>query len=88
MIQQEFSGAYTATAATASVTTGRIVLHTVSVPKLTVGTLSFQDVNNNVYFAMPTGVAANTYTYDMVLNNGLQIVQGSASDQVVTTYQH
>lgn len=87
-IEPEYQASYTATAATASIATGgNINLHTVNIPKATVGTLSFQDISNNVYFVMPTGTAGNTYIYDAVLNNGLQIVASSASDQIVTTWK-
>ena len=83
----QYQSSYTATASTTTVSTGGLLeLHTVNVPKATVGTLSFQDRNSNVYFAMPTGTVANTYIYDMTCADGLKIVQSSASDQIVTTY--
>lgn len=88
MITPEYQASYTATAATASIAgAGNVNLHSVNIPKATVGTLSFQDVSGNVYFAMPTGTVANTYIYDCVLNNGLQIVATSAADQIVTTWK-
>lgn len=87
MIQPEFTATYTATGATASIATGKLVLHSINIPKATVGTLSYQDTSNNVYFALPTGTAGGTYLYDMTCNAGLQVVQSSASDQIVTTWQ-
>lgn len=83
-----YQPSYTATAATSTiVSAGLLELHTIVVPKLTVGTLSYQDTAGTVYFAFPTGVAAGTYTFDCVLNNGLKIVQASASDQITTNWK-
>ena len=87
MIQQEYQASYTATAATTTISSKKALLHSVNIPKATVGTLSYQDSSSNVYFAIPTAASAGSYQYDMVCNNGLKLVQSSASDQITTTYQ-
>lgn len=87
-MSNQYQSSYTATAATTVVSTGGLLeLHTVNVPKATVGTLSYQDKNSNVYFALPTGTVGGSYRYDMTLADGLKIVQSSASDQITTTYK-
>jgi hypothetical protein len=87
MIIPEFNISYTATAATASIATGKMLIHTVNIPKNTTGNLSFQDTANNVYFAMPTATLGGTYILDASLPAGLQLVASSAADQVTITYQ-
>lgn len=88
MIQPVFQASYTATAATTTIVTGGVVeIHTVVLPKATAGTLSYQDASGNVYFAVAVASGPATLLLDMVCNNGLKVVQSSAADQVITTYQ-
>lgn len=85
MTKPEYQIAYGATAGTASIATGTMHLHNITIPKATVGTFGLYDSLNNLYFAVPTG-SIGTLNYDAVLNNGLQTVQGSGTDQIVTTW--
>jgi hypothetical protein len=88
MTDNIYQARYTATAGTASVSTGgTLVVHTVVVPKTTGGTLSFQDVTGGVYFAFPTATIAGTYLLDATCNNGLNIIQGTGTDQITTTWK-
>lgn len=84
---QIFQATYTATAGTASmVSSGVATLHTIIVPKATVGTLTYKDKSGNTYFALPTASVGPTYVLDMVCNDGLILNQSSGSDQIVTTW--
>lgn len=86
MIQPEYQLAYTATAATTTIATGNINLHTINIPKASAGALSYTDSADVQYFYLPTA-SIGTFICDCVLNNGLKIVQASAADYVTTTWK-
>lgn len=87
MIQPEFRYAYPATATTASIATGHVLLHSINVPKASAGAITVLDASGNTYFAFPSATVAGTYIYDITLSNGLSVLQASAADQVVYAYQ-
>ncbi len=63
------------------------MVHTVTFPKTSAGTVALTDTAGNTYVAFPAATIAGTYLLDIVCNAGLKIVQGSASDQVIVTWQ-
>lgn len=83
---QEYEKAYISTAATTQVYTGRCILDAIVVNSTAAGTISIIDATSgstvNVGI-LASGVAAGVYEYHCVMNAGIRIITGAASDITV-----
>ena len=78
------------TATTTSVyTSGNWFLHTLVIPKTTVGAITFEDVAGSpaTYFVLPAATVAGSYRFDSVFPNGLQVVTASADNIIINSAQ-
>ncbi len=68
-------------------TANNITLHTVTCPKATTGTITFEDITGSpvTYFVLPVG-SIGSFRLDVTLSNGLKVVT-AAADTVLISYQ-
>ncbi len=68
-------------------TSGEVTIATVIIPKTTSGTITFQDIAGTAYFVLPASTIANTYEFDGVCGNGLDVVTGAGDTLIVNSAQ-
>ncbi len=68
-------------------TSGSVNVHTVIIPKTTSGTITFQDIAGTAYFVLPASTIANSYKFDSVCGNGLDVVTGAGDVLIVNSNQ-
>ncbi len=70
-------------------TSGEVTIGTVIIPKTTTGSVTFQSVAATpvVYFVLPASTIANSYEFDGVCGNGLDVVTGAGDTLIVNSAQ-
>jgi len=63
------------------------IIHTVIIPKTTSGTVTFQSLAATpvVYFVLPAATIADSYLFDSVCGNGLDVVTSAGDVVIVNT---
>lgn len=66
---------------------GEVVIHSVDIPVTTVNTITFRSTASTpiTYFVLPAGTIANSYEFDSVVGNGLDVVAAGADVAIITT---
>ncbi len=66
---------------------GETLVHTVEIPVTTISTLTFQSTASPAvtYFVLPAGTVADSYQFDSVCGNGLDVVAAGADVAIITT---
>ncbi len=85
-----FTSKVISTATTTSVYAGgNWFLHTLVIPKTTLGAITFEDTagSPNTYFILPASTVAGSYRFDSVFPSGLQVVTASADNIIINSSQ-
>lgn len=81
-----YTPTFISTATTTAIATGTVILHTISFPIATTGTVTIEKSDGTDYFVFPIG-SINCHLYDIALPGGLSVVTSAGDKVVVTTAQ-
>ncbi len=80
---REYQKTNITTNTTTAVFTGRGTLHTIVINTTAAGSITLQD-GSTAFAVLKASIGEGTYTYDVSIANGLNVVTAGASDVTVT----